>query len=222
MKESHIPMDIIVLTNKIIDYAQSIIEFDINETIYFSLADHINYAIIRAKQGLYLTTGLSYEIASYYPEEMKISLKVIDILNKRYKLNFPKDEAGTIAMHFVENENRDNTQGSVAANDKVVDEITLLIEEDFNIIIDRTSFNYSRFVSHIQYMLLRTNEKISIDTENKNLFTTLTEQYPIVYHCCNKIVYYFNQEFNWSLTEEEQLYLMLHLNRLLQREDCNH
>lgn len=42
------------------------------------------------------------------------------------------------------------------------------------------------------------------------------------FHCVLHIKEYLIEALDWTLSEEELLYLMLHINRLCSREDCNH
>jgi len=52
-----IPADIIKISNDIVEYARTKISHDINESLFFVLADHINYAIVSAKKDIFMRTG---------------------------------------------------------------------------------------------------------------------------------------------------------------------
>lgn len=216
-----IPEEIIKLCIESVDYARSVIKNEINETLYFILADHINYAIERANQGIFMQTYLFHDIQSYHPKETEIALKIVSSIKKNFKVDLPQDEAGIIAMHIFENEVRNDAEKPEADYGKVTKSITKIVEEEFELIIDKESFNYSRFISHVQYLFLRRRDKIAIVSDNHNLFEEMKKDYPKSYECACKIQNYFNQELNWDLTEEEKLYLILHINRMSYREDCN-
>lgn len=49
----------------------------------------------------------------------------------------------------------------------------------------------------------------------------MKENYPETYACVSKIEEYLFHEFNEKCTHEELLYLMIHVNRLYTKEDCN-
>ena len=49
----------------------------------------------------------------------------------------------------------------------------------------------------------------------------MKEKYHETYECVSKIEEYLFQEFNEKCTHEELLYLMIHVNRLYTKEDCN-
>ena len=64
----------------------------------------------------------------------------------------------------------------------------------------------------------KTYHSKNISSENEKMFELLKVQYPKTYDCAIAIKNILNVEFN----DEELLYLMLHINRLCSREDCNH
>ena len=104
---------------------------------------------------------------------------------------------------------------------KIIEKITELIEEEYQLRINKENFNYSRFVSHMHYLLKRGKCKELLSTDNRKLYHILKEDQPLTYVCTEKVSKYFVNETGIQLTDEEKLYLMLHINRLCTREDCN-
>ena len=99
--------------------------------------------------------------------------------------------------------------------------IIKIIENDYGIEIDANSFNYSRFVSHMNYLIKRTKNNKMIRSENSAMFQKLMEEHTRTYRTVEKISGYFEHQTNFRLTDEEKLYLMLYINRLCSREECN-
>ena len=87
--------------------------------------------------------------------------------------------------------------------------------------MDRDSFNYYRFVTHMHYMMKRTLDNTMIDSQNRDLFESMKKEYPAIYSCSVKVAALIEQRLQKSLSEEEILYLILHINRLCAREDCD-
>lgn len=96
--------------------------------------------------------------------------------------------------------------------------MTAIIERNLNIKINKDSFNYSRFVTHLQYLLKRVQNNKTINTENKNIYDEVKRQYPDIFQCVEIIRNYFKSSISIELSDEECLYLMLHSNRLYNRE----
>ena len=98
--------------------------------------------------------------------------------------------------------------------------ITGIIEKHFNIKIDSDGFNYSRFVTHMHYLIKRGKKNELIQSENRILFESLKSNYEQTYECSMLIKGYLENALGCNLSEEECIYLMLHINRLCAREDC--
>jgi len=64
---------------------------------------------------------------------------------------------------------------------------------------------------------------ISKKDEEKEFIDLIEEltNNPRTNECVNKIENYFRRKKNWKLDDEEKLYLILHVNRVISREDCN-
>lgn len=218
---NEIPEKILRISSEILDYCRRILPYEINETLCFTIADHLNFAISQAKQHIYMQTGLTAEVSSYHKEEYEIGLECIRRINKEFDIKLFNDEAANIAMHIIENENRKKSDTSETYTQDIIDEVVKIVESHFKTKIDRTSFNYSRFVTHIQYLLLRRKNKVSIVSDNSKLFEVMKSQYCQTYKCAIIISAYINDKLDWKISDEEILYLMLHINRMCYREDCN-
>ena len=216
-----IPEEGFELSIKIVDFAKMKIENQINSNIVFTLADHINFAIERFKKNLDIRMPFVYDIQHLYESEMQIGLFAIKLINKSMNVYLTKDEAVSIALHFINAENMQRNANDESDENKVICDITNLIEKDFEMSVNREGFNYSRFVTHLQYLMKRQETNISITSENKKLFDSMKAEYSKTYQCVSHIQTYLKDHLEWNPSEEELLYLMLHINRLCSREDCN-
>ena len=121
-------------------------------------------------------------------------------------------------MHIINAE--EQTKNIENIDNRIVDEIIGITEMEFDIKINTEAVNYSRFVSHLHYLLKRGRDKELIKSENAALFKTTKEAYPKAYECAVKISEFLRKELKFELSDEEILYLMLHINRLCSREEC--
>lgn len=124
-------------------------------------------------------------------------------------------------MHFVNAACVSSISSQITCSDEIIKEITEIIGAKFQIHIDKNSFNYSRFTSHVLYLLKRQENHNTISSENRKMFAYVKEQYPSTYEVVLNIKDYLIAEMNWTLYDEELLYLILHINRLCTREDCH-
>ena len=100
----------------------------------------------------------------------------------------------------------------------MLEDITAIVENHFRCIVNRSGFNYSRYATHLQYLFVRIRTGQAIQSENLAMYHTLREEYPDVAACVAKISDHIQQEWGCNLTEEEQLYLILHVNRICIKE----
>ncbi len=98
---SGMPLEHMEISNDIISYAQNEYGMRLNQSIYVALTDHINFAIQRYHQGIQLENALLGEIRQFYFQEYKVGKYAIRLLRERLGTEFSEDEAGFIALHFV-------------------------------------------------------------------------------------------------------------------------
>lgn len=205
----------------IIAMARNTLDSSLNPNVVFTLADHINFAIERIKKGIELKLPLYYELSHLYEKEVAVGQYAVKEIRKRLHVYLSEGEAYSIALHLINAEEQPVDATLSYDSNKVIDKVTKIIEAYYELSIRRDSFNYSRFVSHMQYLLKRKESNSSISSENSRLFQNMKEEYPKSYACALDILKYFEDTLSWHPSDEEVLYLMLHINRLCAREDCN-
>lgn len=187
-----------------------------NSTL-FSLADHINFAISRVEQGIVLKSPLHYEVQHRFENEYNIGLFGIKLIQNELGVVMPKEEASNIALHLINSTEKKEKQ--IDENEIIISKVFEIISQHFNFNIDKKSINYSRFNSHLSYLLDRLNKKIAIESENIDMFDQIKDQYIDVFYCCQKIADFLYQNYGFKLSDEEIFYLIIHINRLYTREE---
>lgn len=212
-----IPIPILHAAIHIIDEAERNLNVTLMSSAALALADHINFAIQRLNDHILLEMPLREDIKQLYPEEMKAAYQALTIIKEETGVTLDHNEAGTIALHFINNQITSNDQ-SQKIGKQMIEESVALIEKEFAISINKDSFHYSRFITHVDYLLRRSLKNTQIESVNQSMFQSLKEQYHITYRCAVHIKDLFKKKLDIDLSEEEQLYLMLHINRLCSRE----
>lgn len=212
-----IPEEVILISGSIVDKARNTIENPINSNIVFTLADHINFCIQRHKKSMDLKLPIINDIEHLFRKEMEVGKFGVRLINKNMNLNLPNTEAAYIALHLINAE--EDQKKTEAADYVLIDKIVSTIEKCYDIKIDRSHFNYSRFVTHIHYLLKRGKSNQFMKTENSKLYEVIKNEYEKSFKCSEIISNYLKENFDLILNEEEKLYLMLHINRLCDREE---
>ena len=119
---ANMPLERVRISDEIISHAKDHLKLKLNQSIYVTLTDHINFAIARYEKGINLETALLWEIKRFYPQEYELGKYAITQIKERLKVELPEDEAGFIALHFVNAEYGTNirTIYSASSNDKII------------------------------------------------------------------------------------------------------
>ena len=217
---NEIPEEIIAISTQIVDQARRHIDNPISSNIVFTLADHIHFSIQRYQKQMNVQLPIVYDIQHLFEKEMAIGAYGLRLIQKELHITLPKEEAAYIALHIINAEMQDKNKKTDKDNE-IIEHILTIIEREYDMQINKDNFNYSRFVSHMHYLLKRGESKQLINTDNKAIYDKLKQDYRQSYECVRQVSAYLNGIFHMELSDEEKLYLMLHINRLCTREDCN-
>lgn len=214
-----LPADVMDVTFEIVQKGSSYLKTEFNTVFWFSLCDHINFAIQNMKKGLVLSNPMTNEIRHFYEREMKLGEWAIKHISKRLSVRLPQSEVGNIAMHFINAKQQVKQAEERDDIEHFVDDITDIVESGMNVIIDRDSFSYSRFVTHLKYLLKRSGNLHMPESENEKLYESVCEEFPELKKVGEKVKEYIAATLQVEPAKEEILYLMIHINRLCARED---
>ncbi|OJG93167.1 hypothetical protein RV15_GL001199 [Enterococcus silesiacus] len=210
-----IPQDILEISAEIVKTAQFELHKTLNPNMVFSLADHLHFAITRMKNFKDLKLIFSYDIQQLYPRETQLGRYTVQLVQKRLLITLPESEITTIAMHFV------NAQEEIAIDEDEpnVEELiglsSEIIENQFQLTLNREEFHYNRFVMHLRYYIKRIQKEEQFVDSNDTLFRTMKDTLPSIYACATSIATLIYQALGIESTEDELLYLMIHINRIV-------
>lgn len=212
-----LPEDMIMLSADIVELAQASLACNLNPNLTFTLADHISFAVERFINGIELNTPLAYDVAHFYPREMKLGRQALEMIREQKKIGLPPNEAINIALHLVNGELENSDMCSTLRDTQVIQDITELIEQELGIVLDTASFNYSRFIMHLRYLLQRLDQDDQEDNGIGSAMRLTCIKYPRVYACTLKVRDYLVRQSGRHCSEDEMLYLFMHINRLHER-----
>ena len=210
---SDLPQEYILLTRKIISMFEKEYNKKLNEIIYVSLTEHIHGAIERYHQGIQVKNPLLMEIKRLFAEEYEIGRRALTMIQQELGVIFEEDEAGYIAYHIV-NAELNNDMINIANITKVMQQVLNVIKYHFKVEFNEESSTYYRFITHLKFFAQRIFSHKVYEDEDTELFFILTEKYQESYHCTVKIKELIYQNYNYELSLEEQLYLMIHIERI--------
>ena len=217
-----IPSEYLNTTEKIIEYAKTKAERSLNDFLYITLIDHIYMAIARTKEGINIKNMMLWDIKKFYKDEYNIGLKALDIIENDFNIRLSDDEAGFIALHIVnaQSNQKCNKIQKIEEVTNLINSIVKIVQYHFNIQFEEESVYYYRFITHLKFFALRLfSDTVYNDKNNdENLLLTVIEKYKSSYECTLKILKYINEVYSYSISEEEQLYLTIHIEKVRRKE----
>ena len=145
------------LAFRIVDRGKVVLNTNLKSSFTFVLADYLNFAVERIKKGLVISNPLQYDIEHLYEKEMELAEWAISLIDKKIRIKLPHAEAANIALHFAEAAEVASQMENKNDIEWVIEDVTKIVEESLGLKLDRKEFNYSRFVTHVQYLIQREN-----------------------------------------------------------------
>ena len=215
---ANMPLERVRISDEIISHAKDHLKLKLNQSIYVTLTDHINFAIERVSQGIEPQNALLWEIKRFYPQEFQLGIYALELIHDRLGILLPEDEAGFIALHFVNAEYGTDIRDAVKFPN-LVKKILEIVEEKLQIELDETSLHYERFVTHIKFLLQRVYRKELLPDEESELAELMQKKYQKEYDCSKMVAAYIEEETKCSLSGEEIMYLAIHIRRVTTAEE---
>ena len=212
----NIPLEHMQLTSDIITYAKKNLNVQLNQSIYITLTDHINFAIQRQAQGIQLKNALLWEIKKFYYQEYLIGKVAIGMIEKELKVTLPQDEAAFIALHIV-NAELDLDMTEMVSMTKLVNDILKIVDKHFGEQIDKESVFYERFITHLKFFAQRVYIGKEVKSDDTEFQEIIRNKYHECIECVDEIKDYVKKTCNHDITDEELMYLTVHIKRVTTR-----
>nr|WP_090885877.1 PRD domain-containing protein [Evansella caseinilytica] len=210
-----IPPLYIELTREIVTYAENKLKTTLNSGIYFTLMDHLNFAVERFKKKINLTNRVYWEIKNFYTEEFEIGMFALKLVNEAIGIEMPKEEAANIAFHLInaQGERKESKDGMKYA--KMIGSIVNLVRYTLNINMDTENIHYTRFITHVKFFVERYYADTMLEEKDNVLFKQIANLYPQAMAVAFKIRHYIKQVNGSTIPNEELTYLAVHIHRLI-------
>lgn len=213
-----IPLSSIRTSEKVIAYAKKELKRELNDNIYISLTDHLNYAVERKRQGLEFQNALLWEIKKYYPKEFEIGQMARRIVKEDMGVELSEDEAGFFALHIVNAEMQGESVYGMELPE-IIKDILNLVKFSTRKELSEDDISYERFVTHLKFFLQRViSHKIYTD-EDTPWAVELKKEYPLAYKTALRIQSYIKAKLKYDISEEEITYLTMHIQRIIGRAE---
>jgi len=208
-----LPREYLEITDEIITYAKHQLKRQLHEGIYITLADHINFTVLRVKQGMNLQNVLHSEIRRFYAKEYAIGKYALNIMQKRLGIVLPDDEAASIALHIF------NAEYDISISDafhaiKLLDHILDIVTEKTGLVIDETNYYCERFITHLKFLTQRIVKNEILPESDDEFFEIIRVRYHEELKCSEYISDYVYKNYGYTIPREHTASLAIHIKRI--------
>lgn len=218
---TQIAPEILAVVSQIIQYAEGQLAVNFDDYQYLILADHLDFAVQRAKQHIEMLDGtIRWEISKMYPKEYQVAQRAAQIVEEVLQIKLTTGEDIFLTYHFVNaTSDVDDLQNTIHTT-KLISHIVDITQYLYGMTLDTQSFSYNRFISHLHLFIVRhiNQEEIHQDDLDPSFLALVQTKYPEAYQTVQRINQYLIQKEQWNLYADEQVYLAMHILRVTNRE----
>lgn len=210
-----IPAEDIELAQRLVELVRARLGRRISDHVLLPLADHLSFALRRAAQGIAeIEYPLRWEVQYLYPAEVAAARDMLDLVATDRGVRLPDVETVPLALHLV-NAQFDADMSATAQMTADLHRILDIIREEYGVRIDETSMEVARFVTHLRYLFLREQQGRTLTETPAELHAALRSARPREYTSAGRIGTLLADQYGWTVSTDEILYLALHVSRLV-------
>jgi transcriptional antiterminator len=184
----------------------------LDEHIHVALTDHLMFAINRVSKGMEMSNPFLVETKTLYRHEYEIAAEVVKFINEKTGISLPVGEIGFIAIH-IHSAMTNRNLSEVNQHSQLVSRLVKMVEEQFEIDIDKESIDYMRLVRHLRFTIERVIKGEKVE-EPEKINSLLKQEYPVCYNLSWKLIKVMQQTLKMKVFDAEAVYLTMHLQRI--------
>lgn len=122
----NVDSNILALSADVIDLATTMLSVSLKENAIYTLADHLNFAVIRLNKGMIFNTPISNELRDLYPVEVKVAKYTLNLMKKKLNIELPEEEMYAIAMNIINSEEILSSTSDVSVKSEFILELVFI------------------------------------------------------------------------------------------------
>lgn len=213
---ANIDPDILQLASDITQAAAKHLSITFSNYNYLALADHLAYAIKRSQTAADYPDDFRWDVQKLFPKEYRAAEAAIQMVKDQTEVQLPASELTFLTYHFVSAQNSRIQLEDTVEMTALINRILEIISYHFQTTLDSHSLNYARFLTHLRFFIIREMKGEQTTDELAPLVVQVVkEKYPKAHQAAAKIAAFLHQTRGWEISDTEQMYLTLHVWRLI-------
>jgi beta-glucoside operon transcriptional antiterminator len=212
-----IPANYFELSVKIVEMAEKMLNQQFKEYVLIAITDHIHFAVIRHQKHMNIKNEILWEIQRIYQQEYQVGLEALKLIKQETGVELPEDEAGFVAMKFVEN-TKDQIINRANESTELINNILNIVQYQLNNTFNVKSMSYQRFIAHLRFFaerLYKSNEAEGNSDIDVNLLTNVSLKYERAFRCAKQVQIFVQEQTSKIVSANELAYLTIHIQRIL-------
>ncbi|MFT8879363.1 MAG: PRD domain-containing protein [Oenococcus sp.] len=213
-----IPSQYFETASQVIKLAEQQLQTKFNAYLLIGITDHLHFAIQRARQNLHIRNEILWEIQHLYSKEYQVGQEALSLVKRDFKIRLPDDEAGFIALKFVENRTSEYESSRGQQMTKLIADILTIVRYQLQIDLNEDSMSYQRFLVHLRFFVERiTDNQRPIEHEETDqvLYKHVFSKYPLAFRCTQRIAAFVQESLGKAVSVNEQVYVTIHIQRII-------
>ncbi|MFL0565475.1 PRD domain-containing protein [Microbacterium sp. 179-I 1D1 NHS] len=207
------PYPIIEAVSRAVDQAERTLGHHLGRRLTVAVIDHVQFVLERLDKGIRIPTANMPELRVLHPAEFAAAAAMAASISEALGVELPAEEAVFLTMHLL-NATRDEPNGTAALLFRRVQHVVLTVENGLGVKLDVESPDYARFVLHIQFLLQRLVSRSMLRSADSSFFEFAKHSYPRSFAIAQEVKAYVRAATESELTDEELLYVIVHVERL--------
>ena len=186
------------------------------------MSEHILGVYHRILDNTYQTSQIP-DIKDEYPLENKIAQESVKIIERDLKIKLPVSERKNIMLHLINaripEKKQVNREKNVINIEEMLHIVQVILDQHNIYRLASNNDEYERFMIHLQYLFrrLEQGEKFRSSDITKKVKDELISEYPESFAVVKEIDEQLKQDFQWEISDEEKLYLIVHIQRIYEK-----
>lgn len=205
--------EILNVSAKIIEVGENLLNQKFGSGLLFSLTDHLSFSISHKQEN---ENPIKWEVPHLYHKEYQVGSKAIVIVKKELGVELLPEEASFIALHFVNAQIAKPNMEVTLQITEIIKKTVKIVQKIFGIVLNKATPDYSRFITHLRYFIIRQqndHSSLKVDNEIRKL---VQNKYMQSYACAMVVRDMIQKDYQWEVSEDELIYLVIHIERIIQ------
>ncbi|MBG9979393.1 PRD domain-containing protein [Facklamia sp. DSM 111018] len=211
-----VPEDILLITEDLLDKVEDQLNDHFAPFTTITFASHLHHAIERTKQFKTANISLQHEFKHIFPKEYQAAIFAIDYLESEHDIQIDDLEVTFFIMHFLNGLQKIDNMETMLELGNIINDILNILNRHLMHEFDANNIFYSRFIVHLRYFLMRKlNNNESKASELEELFDYISAKFSRAKGIVEEFMQLLSDQYQLTVEKSEQLYLILHVQRLL-------